>query len=719
MSKTLEITKIKKLDILQEDFENLSQYNKFDFNKKNIAVIYGPNGTGKTTLSKIFNHEEDTEYTVEYIGNTYSNNENKLFHVIADQNNRNIIAGETKDFILGENIAKETKLKKNIDSEYEKLFGNLKEVLKSKYKITKQSAYLTEKIQNLKLKNIIKIMANKTKKVQDVDMDIFIDTFNKLGVNDLPEFDDNLFEYFIMNSIDKKDPICRTIELDISKIKKVEKISVIDESSSAIQILEKYRYVSDCIVCDTTNINHEKLIEKKSQLREDIKKTLDTVSEEILTEIVDKIENGDPFEMKAIVFDALANGSLDRFEELQVILRNYLNIVLDNINNDFYYFFKNSSLERYYSEYKALVAQKLELSKSDEQLIKNIISENLDKDVILKRDDNKNIIIYLNNTKLLETDRKDLQLSSGEQNFISIAFELLKAKNSNKPIIVLDDPISSFDSIYKNKIAFCIIKILNNKKQLILTHNTDLVRLLDVQYQNCFDLYLFNNKKDETNGFIPVSKDEQNILLYMDKLLNLLRGDIDNEILDEKLYIISLIPFMRGLAKIINGANRKKYNDELTKLMHGYESDKVNLTEIYNGLFEKQIHSEYIINAQNIVELDLSNVEILKSGKYDLLNKTLKHTLMYLYLRLSVEKKLREKYPTETRKCELLGEFIDKALKAEDKQEARIKLNSKKTLLNEFNHFEGNMNIFQPAIDIADTTLEKERIEILDILNTL
>lgn len=47
--------------------------------------------------------------------------------------------------------------------------------------------------------------------------------------------------------------------------------------------------------------------------------------------------------------------------------------------------------------------------------------------------------------------------------------------------IELDDPISSFDSVYKNKIAFCIIKFLENKKQIILTHNTDLIRLLEVQ----------------------------------------------------------------------------------------------------------------------------------------------------------------------------------------------------------------------------------------------
>ena len=41
-------------------------------------------------------------------------------------------------------------------------------------------------------------------------------------------------------------------------------------------------------------------------------------------------------------------------------------------------------------------------------------------------------------------------------------------------------------------------------------------------------------------------------------------------------------------------------------------------------------------------------------------------------------------------------------------REYRVFFTSRKTLLNEFNHFEGNMNIFQPAIDISKESLKKE-----------
>lgn len=65
--------------------------------------------------------------------------------------------------------------------------------------------------------------------------------------------------------------------------------------------------------------------------------------------------------------------------------------------------------------------------------------------------------------------------------------------------------------------------------------------------------------------------------------------------------------------------------------------------------------------------------------------------------------------------------IIDKAFPEKNANtiQKRVELTTKKTLLNEFNHFEGNMNLFQPAIDITDTMLEKEGEEIIQFLNNL
>jgi len=40
-------------------------------------------------------------------------------------------------------------------------------------------------------------------------------------------------------------------------------------------------------------------------------------------------------------------------------------------------------------------------------------------------------------------------------------------------------------------------------------------------------------------------------------------------------------------------------------------------------------------------------------------------------------------------------------------------------IINEFNHFEGNLSIFQPAIDITEQSLWKERASLLSFVSTL
>ena len=77
-----------------------------------------------------------------------------------------------------------------------------------------------------------------------------------------------------------------------------------------------------------------------------------------------------------------------------------------------------------------------------------------------------------------------------------------------------------------------------------------------------------------------------------------------------------------------------------------------------------------------------------------------------------------------------LGEIIDQAFpepqkpKTEEEREQakvqtrrRVFLTSKKTLINEFNHFEGNLSIFQPAIDISDMMLKKEKEGIVEFVH--
>ena len=82
---------------------------------------------------------------------------------------------------------------------------------------------------------------------------------------------------------------------------------------------------------------------------------------------------------------------------------------------------------------------------------------------------------------------------------------------------------------------------------------------------------------------------------------------------------------------------------------------------------------------------------------------------------------LSQKFKINTKKYDMLTRIIDKAFKDDnlDNIRKRVFLLSRKTLLNEFNHFEQSLNIFQPAMDITDTALKKEREDILQFLEQL
>ncbi|MDN4707990.1 hypothetical protein QYZ41_22600 [Vibrio parahaemolyticus] len=243
---------------------------------------------------------------------------------------------------------------------------------------------------------------------------------------------------------------------------------------------------------------------------------------------------------------------------------------------------------------------------------------------------------------------------------------------------MLDDPISSFDSIYKNKLAYAILSFLNSKKTLILTHNTDLIKLLEHQAKQCLNLYYFNNVVGESNGFTLINSQEMSILLYIHEFLNLLREGIKTEINDERQFLISLVPFMRGFCQI-RGLSEQK--NSLTQLMHGYCNEKVNVSEIYEKLFsDKVLSATHKMSAQEVINWDYTKFSPLKSECYPLLAKTLRHTLTYLYLRLNVEKVLVDKYTVNTKKNDMLSNIIFASFKGNDskKIQHRVFFMSKK-----------------------------------------
>ncbi len=383
--------------------------------------------------------------------------------------------------------------------------------------------------------------------------------------------------------------------------------------------------------------------------------------------------------------------------------------------------FESSDIKSKNQEYELILSGRPAISDEDLFYIESIVGDSMGKPLRVDRDENNTLRISLSNHEFLNKERDELPLSTGEQNFLSLSFEFLKAKNSTSPIVVIDDPISSFDSIYKNKIVFALVRMLKDKKRIVLTHNTDVLRLLNAQYSNCFNLYILNNTSGENNGFIPLKPKEKDMLIDLEKLLDGFRNDIVRAVVNMDEYLISMISFCRGYAALVGN---KDVKDQLTNVMHGYKTEAVDIAQAYISLFGNEtglIPSTFVIRVEDILRRNSEMTEILDSAEYPLLNKTLKHTMTYLMLRLLVEKTLVEKKNISLIPHMQLGQIIDKAFPGADMSEIRmrVRLTSKKTLINEFNHFNGNLSIFQPAIDITNSSLSKEKNDIINAVESI
>ncbi|MBP2641055.1 MAG: hypothetical protein H6Q66_2006 [Firmicutes bacterium] len=720
----LKFNSIENAEIFTRDFRPLTKNNEINFPScgEEIVAIYGPNGTGKTSLIKVLSGTKGAKVKFEFEGTKYTSGAT-VFHVINDQNNRNIIVGETKDFFLGDNIKREFELQKLLSDAHVTIVNEVISKLKSNHSISSASSPLLALITETEIAEIVKDIVNNKSKGAKYETAVIFKKFAAIPlVNQDVSEEQQAKLVFLKSDYTSKDPIIQQIENMAKKaVVANPQVHEVEENSEAIRILDRF-HKDQCIVCDSEDIDWKTLLSAKTDNRTKVIEALDKDVQALIQKIIALIPDNNPFNIKILLLEAISNGDKSKIDTLVTDFTTIKKIFERQVMNELATVFVGSDLPAKMEEYQKLLDEKPEITDEDMLYIDEIINNSMNKKLSLKRDDKKNLRITLANNEFLGKARDELPLSTGEQNFLSLTFEFLKAKNSPCPIVIIDDPISSFDSIYKNKVVYAIVKMLHHKKRIVLTHNTDLLRLLDGQYKRCYKLYLLNNTEGEENGFIPLNNKEQEMLISLEKLLTAFRGAIFDHIKNVNIFLISMIPFMRGYANIINN---ETLTNLLTQVMHGYKNDKIDIAKAYIELFGNKngkIPDSYEVSVPDILAKTVDGVNILDTTQYLLLDKTLRHSFTYLFLRLLVEKKLVEKFDIDTNQHKQLGQIISAAYPDENditQIRNRIRLTSKKTLINEFNHFEGNLSIFQPAIDITDHALGKERTEVVAFVSSL
>ena len=239
----------------------------------------------------------------------------------------------------------------------------------------------------------------------------------------------------ILNVVELEEEKRKFVITDLSKVKVIEKIlsinpdeiiadqnvNLIEQHDDAIEILNKYHSADICIVCDNTSFNGDALLERKKEDRKNIYENLDKKTKDILEKIVcdNSLIGFDPFHIKEIVGAFIAGESTNELIELQQEITTYVNNVCNEMVNELFHCFDGTRFFEIFDEYAQLVEMQPQLDTEELLFIENVINENIGKDITIVRDEenDRNYKLKLGNKDLLGTERNEMELSTGEQNF--------------------------------------------------------------------------------------------------------------------------------------------------------------------------------------------------------------------------------------------------------------------------------------------------------------
>lgn len=617
-------------DLLRNvEFLDIDENAKID-SEKNF-IIFGSNGLGKTTIYKnLKNKYPDFDY-LDY--------------------------EETKD------LFKKNKSKIEISLGINKL----EDLLAQKEQIEKDLSIQTF----LKPKHITSKKAAK---------DISVELEKKYAAKEISKIDLEVKEF---KEIKKIDRYLGYVLHNFKALQEINDISseleVVDKNylRQALSLLDKNmdNDTSICPVCGSHVVNLKQLVHQKieqlSQIRNECLNRFveeygsqlsnESISEEFLT-IKNAVKN---ITEENLVNYFVVDGSVDTIKRI-----NETHIKKDEVSKEI-----NDCLHKQTELFYSLIQQK--------DMYTDYLQDNFNAAVDF--DSIKKVVE-------IKLERNVDTYSTGEINLILFITKLFSFLGSEKQLLIIDDPISSYDLVNQYHIVHHLCRIITNKGKhvIVFTHNPDVINVVNSQNQSGYS-YFFFDKVNNTVIMNPLPKD-------MKSTGNVL--EIDNLIKD------TTIEANKYLSLTLK-RNDKDPKDTLSSVLH-YDNGFVTLGDEANDFkgCSNKFFVDYIELNNYLNDLNTNDFEALCRAK----------VISLLSIRVWIEYKLAtlSAVPLEDTYFKKVDKFFknnQNVLKGSPNLKRDLLVN-KKVMLNQNCHANSQVYPFYYALSVKTDDILKEIKEI-------
>ena len=207
-----------------------------------------------------------------------------------------------------------------------------------------------------------------------------------------------------------------------------------------------------------------------------------------------------------------------------------------------------------------------------------------------------------------ETDSKH-RLSTGEKNIISLIFFILLAQKQPDKILVIDDPVSSYDEYRRKQICDLILNRIKTQTALILSHDHVFAKYATLDHGKKCNIGNVDYIENYEKNVKIVKLEKENFGIFKEFLIEKLHNGIN--------YYQKII----NLRMIYEGKHNSHIYKYLSAILHATDKQEIDLLLENEGIIENEllekIEETYKIKLPQVYENYYKNIDTSKFSFFE------------------------------------------------------------------------------------------------------